>query len=53
MEKNICQNCGRILAENEVYCYFCEMEAENFEEKAKKSRQKEKISFKNKNPGKK
>jgi len=24
---NRCPNCGRSLAEEEVYCYFCEMDA--------------------------
>jgi uncharacterized OB-fold protein len=31
-----CPNCGRLLTEQEMYCYFCEMNIEELKNKGKK-----------------
>ncbi len=35
-EKNLkCPNCGKEITEDEIYCYFCELDANKFFLKAK------------------
>jgi len=35
MEHARCPNCGRNLTEDELYCYFCEMDVEESKKKNK------------------
>ena len=35
-----CPNCGRELTDDEIYCYFCEMNVYQLRKKQKKSKER-------------